>query len=67
VYFSYFTFIKFKVIRELDSSWCHEQMSTEIFRHLIDKNNIENFTTQDQIMVKNLIKGENQFKNPLEV
>ena len=31
-------------------------MSTEIFKDIIDKNNIDNFTNEDQIMIKNLIK-----------
>jgi len=42
-------------------------MSTEIFKDIIDKNNIDNFTNEDQIMIKNLIKGDNIYKNPLEV
>ena len=42
-------------------------MSTEIFKDIIDKNNIDNFTIEDQIMIKNLIKGDNIYKNPLEV
>jgi hypothetical protein len=42
-------------------------MSIEVFRALIDNNSIDNFTYEDQTMIKNLIKGENYYKNPLEM
>jgi len=38
-------------------------MSTELFSHLIDHNNIDFLENDDITMIKNLIKGENPYKN----
>jgi len=38
-------------------------MSTEIFSHLIDNNNIDIFDSEDETMIKNLIKGDNIWRH----
>ena len=38
-------------------------MSSHIFSHLIDHNNIDFLDSEDEIMIKNLIKGENPYKH----
>jgi len=40
-------------------------MSTKIFNKLIDSNNIDGFSKEDEIMIKNLIRGDNPYKNSL--
>jgi hypothetical protein len=38
-------------------------MSTEIFTHLIDSNNLDIFSKEDEVMIKSLIKGDNPYRN----